>query len=109
MKPNFDPTLELTHNGTRVEAKGPLDWETAEGHCRVEATIVQGAPGAQVRAVGRSGNYDESKTVWDAHADTNGGALQPGGATALGVLTLETDDGDVFVITWPQQVELQSA
>jgi hypothetical protein len=103
MRPNFDSPLDLHHGNTRVDAKGPLNWDDTTGNCHISVRITQTVNGAEVVATGRSGGYDDDDPTWDAEARTNGAQLQPGTAHAAGVAELEDDDD----IRWEEDVELR--
>jgi hypothetical protein len=108
MKPNFDAALDLSHHGTRVEAKGPLHWNDTKSKCEIKVTIVQGPITAEVKATGTSNEYDTSKKEWDADARTEGAQFAPGTASAMGVVKLR-DKNEPQPEPWVQQVELRSS
>jgi hypothetical protein len=103
MRPNFDSPLDLHHGNTRVDTRGPLDWNGTTGNCRITVTITQTVNGQQVVATGESGTYNDDDPTWDADARTDGARLEPGPADAHGVATLESGER----IPWDEQVQLQ--
>jgi hypothetical protein len=105
MKANFDNTLRLENNRTRVDAAGPLDWEGSSGRCDIDVTITQSVNGTTVTATGDTGSYNEGDDRWDTNANTqNGRQFQPGAAQASGTINLRGSQP----IPWgPQNVTLQ--
>src|SRR4051794_9734203 len=92
MRPNFETPLDLYHGNTRVDAKGPLNWNGTKGNCRIKVEIKQRINDQDVVATGDSGGYDDKNVDWDAEARTTGAELQPGSASAHGVATLDSGE-----------------
>lgn len=72
MKTQFDDPLELSSDGRRIFATGPIEWSPEDqGHrCQVNVTITQGA----VSVPGSTGSYGTNDDTWECHVDAPDGA-----------------------------------
>jgi hypothetical protein len=109
VKSNYDSSLEITNDGRRIMARGPLLWDTpGEERVKIIVTITQDS----AVATGASGEFKRGEDgSWDYQADTpssDAPRFHDGVATAVGVLQVTRPDPVHLLPPWTQVVVLET-
>jgi hypothetical protein len=100
----FNNPLEVSADGRRITATGPLEWQPGDApHCRITVVLTQGT----VSAPGDTGNYDDEDKTWECHVDAPHGARWQVGLLVhcVGTITMSAPPP---AASWPpQDVSLQ--